>query len=209
MSEDFFGDLGRSIGKAATNVVDKTGEFLEATKIKAQISNEEKFVEKDYRDIGKLIYDLHMEGHPFDDNIVKICDDIQAHDDTIKSFKSDLANLKGLKICPSCSEPVEKSATFCPKCGNTLPVEETEDKTSDIVDTIDAEAVMSDAEDKADDVKDAAQDTVSDMKDKAADVRDTVKDVVSDVKEKAEDVAEDVKDAVNDVVSGVKDEMNK
>lgn len=178
MSEDFFVDLGRTISKAANEVVDKTGEFFESTKIKAQISTEEKSVEKAYRDIGEIIYKQHMEGQPVSEEVAKICDDILSHEDRIRSFRTELANLKGMKICPACSEKVPKDVAFCPKCGVAMPVEEPEAAAEDIVETVEAAAA-----------------------DAAEEVKETVSDAAEEVKEAAKDVAEEVKDKAEDIKS--------
>lgn len=181
MSEDFFGDLGRSISKAANEVVDKTGEFFESTKIRAQISGEEKVMEKAYRDIGEMIYRQHMEGQPVSEEVEKLCEDILSHEDKIKSFKSELASLKGQKLCPGCDEVLDKNASFCTRCGNSVVVEaEEEDEKSDIIETV---------ESAAEEAKETVQNTVEEV---VTEAKDAAGDVASEVRDKAEEVKSDL-----------------
>lgn len=189
MSEDFFNDLGKTITKAANDAVDKTTEFFEATKIKAQIAGEGKSIEKNYRDIGEIIYKLYTEGTPVTDEVAKICDDVCAHEEHIKSLRNDLANLKGMNLCPACEEMVDKAAAFCPKCGSSMAQEKTKEDVNedDIIETV--EAVAKEA---AEEVKDTVEEVASDVEEVVSEVEETV----SDVKEAAAESAEETQKAV-------------
>lgn len=185
MSEDFFNDLGKTITKAANDAVDKTTEFFEATKMKAQIAGEGKSIEKNYRDIGEIIYKLYMEGTPVTDEVAKICDDVQAHEDHIKSLRKDLASLKGMNLCRACEEMVDKAAAFCPKCGSSMAQEKAKEdvKEDDIIETV--EAVAKEA---AEEVKDAVEEVASDVEEVASDVEEAASDVEEVVTEAEETV---------------------
>lgn len=67
-----------------------------------------------------------------------------------------------------------------------------------------ANNLKEEAQDKVDDLKDA----VSDVKDKAQDKANEVKDAVSDTVEEVKDHVEDAKDAVSDAVENVKEDNN-
>ena len=142
MSDDFFNDLGKTITKAANDAVDKTTEFFEATKIRTQIAGEGKSIEKDYRDIGEIVYKLYMEGTPVTDAVAKLCDDVKAHEDRINDLRRELANRKGLNLCPNCGEMVDKTAVFCPMCGSSMAQEEAKKdvQEDDIVETVEEAA---------------------------------------------------------------------
>lgn len=94
-----------------------------------------------------------------------------------ENIKSHLINIDGFK------EEIEKVKAAAAERANNLKEE---------------------AQDKADDLKDA----VSDVKDKAQDKADEVKDGVSDTVEEVKDHAEDAKDAVSDAVENVKEDNN-
>lgn len=203
MAEDFFNDLGKKITKAANEAVDKGTEFFEVTKIRAQIAGEGKAIEKAYRDMGEIVYRLQQEGTPVTEEVAKLCDDIQSHEACIKSLRSDMANFKGMKVCPNCEEMVDKSAAFCPKCGSSVTAEETVEE-EDIVETADDTAEEADSE-----TNDTAEETDSEVKDTAEEVISEVKDAVKEAASQAKDVAEEVIEKAKEAVSEAKEAAGK
>lgn len=125
MSEDFFGDLGKTITKAAGEVVDKTGDFFEATKLKAQIAGEEKCIDKGYRNIGEVVFRQQAEGGQVSEEVQVLIEEIQKHMQQIAAFREELAQIKGQKVCPLCGAIIDADAAYCPRCGVAVPEEET------------------------------------------------------------------------------------
>ncbi len=118
MTDDFFGDLGKSISKYAQNAADKTSTFLETTKTTAQISAENREIEKLYQKIGQLVYERAVKDAGYaEPEINGYVEEIQHHNEQITALKTALADLKGMKVCPSCHDLIPKEVAFCPKCG--------------------------------------------------------------------------------------------
>lgn len=118
MSDDFFGDLGKHISKYTRKAADSTGAFIESTKLSTQIGNEERAIEKLYREIGEETYKLAAAGRIELDADRKFkAESVTAHKQKIREMKDQLAKVRGMKICPHCGEVIEKSVSFCPKCG--------------------------------------------------------------------------------------------
>lgn len=199
MAEDFFNDLGKKITKAANEAVDKGTEFFEVTKIRAQIAGEGKAIEKAYRDMGEIVYRLQQEGTPVTEEVAKLCDDIQSHEACIKSLRSDMANFKGMKVCPNCEEMVDKSAAFCPKCGSSVTAEETVEE-EDIVETADDTAEEADSE-----AKDTAEEVISEVKDAVKEAASQAKDVAEEVIEKAKEAVSEAKEAAGKIMEEIKE----
>ncbi len=125
MSEDFFGDLGKSISRYTQNAVDKTSTFFEATKISAQISTEQKEIDKLYQKIGETVYRrAESRQMQLDDDLAAFVEEIRSHREQISSRRKDLADVKGKKVCPSCGELIPREVAFCPKCGAPSPADE-------------------------------------------------------------------------------------
>lgn len=121
MSDDFFGDLGKSISQVTQQAANKTNIFFESQKISGQISAEQREIEKLYQQIGEEVYKhadacSHM-GPKIDADIATLKTRCQKLND----MKKNLASVKGLKVCPNCGETVELSSAFCPKCGTPVP----------------------------------------------------------------------------------------
>ncbi len=129
MSEDFFGDLGKSISKYTQTAVDKANVVFESTKITAQISTENREIEKLYQKIGEIVVRRAADGTMDLDSELKNCvEEIQTHNSQILTYKKQLADVKGMKICPSCKELIPKNVAFCPKCGAPTEIEPEEPK---------------------------------------------------------------------------------
>lgn len=134
---DFFGNLenlGKIISKKAEEVSKKTGEVVdvvakkaeetvEITKIKSQIGTMERNNERDYKDIGKMIYERYKKGEVVDGEFIELCEAISEREDSIRKAKEEIAGLKGLEVCPKCDARLEAGVNFCPKCGAKLDEE--------------------------------------------------------------------------------------
>ena len=126
--KEFFNQLVKVVTEKAEVVSQKTGEVVdvvakkteqtvEVQKLKSQISIMERNNERDFKDIGKIIYDKYKKGEELEDSIVELCEALAAREATIEETKEEIAKTKGFDVCGKCGQHVEPSATFCPKCG--------------------------------------------------------------------------------------------
>jgi len=131
---NFFQDLGKIISEKAEVVAKKTGEVadvvakrteqtVEVQKIKAQIHTMERNNDRDYKDIGKMIYDKFKNGEGADAEYIELCDAIAEREASIAKAKEEIAKIKGLDVCPECDSHIEPDAKFCPKCGVAVNVD--------------------------------------------------------------------------------------
>lgn len=138
--QDFFGNLGKIISEKAEVVSKKTGEVVdvvakkteqtvEIQKIKSQIHVMERNNDRDYRDIGKMIYDKFKNGEGAEAEYIELCDAIAEREATIAKAKEEIAKIKGLDVCPECESHIEPDATFCPKCGAKVNADVCEEAT--------------------------------------------------------------------------------
>ena len=138
---DFFGNLKEnleSLGKtisekaevvakkteeAACVVARKTEETVEVQKIKSQIRVMERNNERDFQDIGKIVYERYQKGKETDAEFIELCEAISEREESIDNYKKQVAEIKGLDVCPNCKEHVEANVVFCPKCGTKIEEE--------------------------------------------------------------------------------------
>lgn len=138
---DFFGNLkgnlenlGKTISEKAEVVAKKTEEAVEVVakkteetvevqKIKSQIRVLERSNERDYQDIGKIIFERYQKGKVVDTEFVELCEAIEGREESIDAYKKQVAEIKGLDVCPKCKEHVESDVVFCPKCGAKIEQE--------------------------------------------------------------------------------------
>lgn len=149
---DFFGNLkgslkgnlenlGKTLSDTAEAVSKKTKEEVEVQKIKSQVRGMERSNERDFQDIGKMIYDKFKKGEVVDTAFIELCEAIEGREQAIEESGKKIAELKGLDVCPNCKEHVNADVVFCPKCGTKMEeeiidVEETEDIFEEVVEEV-------------------------------------------------------------------------
>ena len=92
MAEDFFGNLSKTLKKTVDTVGKKTDEFVEIQKIRTRQHALEDQIEKNYQDIGQIIYNRYLNGEAFDENLAGICKDITDLEKEIADCREDVAN---------------------------------------------------------------------------------------------------------------------
>ncbi|MCH1982209.1 zinc-ribbon domain-containing protein [Ruminococcus sp. OA3] len=117
-------DLGKTISSAAENVSKKTEAFIESQRLKAQIHSAERSAEKEYKDLGELIFQRYAVGEAVDEEVAVICEEISQIQLNISELKAELAAKRGYKICPVCQAEVVEGAAYCMKCGSKIADEE-------------------------------------------------------------------------------------
>ena len=110
MGTDFFDGLVKTFSKTTKELGKTTRELgaraeqtIEAQKIRSKITGEERIIEKIKVDIGDIVYRRHSQGDGIDSELSALCQEIDQHYLKIREYKDNAANLKGEKICPSCS----------------------------------------------------------------------------------------------------------
>lgn len=92
---DFFEELGKKLSDAATEIGKKTEDTLEIQKMKSDIRSLNRGNERDYMDIGKLVYDRYQNGEVVDGDVSVLCEAIDKRDLQIGELKSEIAKIKG------------------------------------------------------------------------------------------------------------------
>ena len=230
--KSFFEDLGRKIGETAETVTNKAGEAVEVQRLRNQIRALVRGNERDYAELGRMVYDRFKAGETMEEEAAGYCEAIQNREETIGKYEQQISEVKGDVTCEGCGKSVGKDMAYCPYCGAKTP-ENTGGETTDYAGAVKekvadmAEKVKETAENAADMVRekaDAAADILrektedmaetaeeksgeaaDEMKEKAADAAEKVSDTVDAVKEKTADAAQAVKEGTMDVAEAVKD----
>lgn len=126
MGSEFFDELSVKFTKTAKDLSERAEQIYETQKLRNKIASEERIIEKIKADIGNILYKRYTGGTALDEDLAVLCQRIDEHMDQIEKHKSDLADMRGKKICPSCKEAIIKDAVFCPNCGAACPEPEPE-----------------------------------------------------------------------------------
>lgn len=117
-------------GQAAESAGRKATELAQSTRLNLQIFDLNTECEVLYKEIGRLVYDVHQ-GIEQDDeamqNRLSKLDDIHAR---IAGLREQIGMLKSSVRCPSCGRQCSRTDVFCPACGSALifPAEAAEEE---------------------------------------------------------------------------------
>ena len=123
---DFFEDLGKRLGETAESLTSRASEVVEVQRIRGQIRALDRNNERDYRDIGRMIYEKYKNGEVIDTEMVCICEEIEKREATAEEMEQMIADSKGTTVCPNCHAELAPDMAFCPQCGEKVPEEEEE-----------------------------------------------------------------------------------
>ena len=156
MTGDFFTDYGETISKAAKDLGNRADSFVETQKIRAKILSEQKMIEKDFTDLGKIIYKKYVDGEPLDETMAEVCEDVTQRKIAIAAYRETIAKMNGETICAACGASVPADAAFCMQCGapidrdmetvvNPTSASEQTEEIQKEAETAETESIMKDA----------------------------------------------------------------
>jgi hypothetical protein len=172
---DQLGDTAKNIGAAAGDlikqVVDKTGDALEISKVNSKISAEKVEIEKEKKKISDALFDKFAKGEEVPEEVKEFCENIKAHFSNIDNFNEEIEKIK---------EAAEKRAEEIKAAAEQRAKEAKEAAEKR------AEEAKAAAEKKAEEAKEKLEDTLDEIK-------DTLEEKAEDAKDKLEEVKDDIK----------------
>lgn len=115
----FFDDLGKKLSQAGQTAVQKTKEIADIARINGMISDEEKRIDNNYYQIGKLYVAMHQ--NDFESDFAGMIMAIREAEAKIKDYKQQIQTIKGVERCEKCGAEVAKGVAFCNACGAPMP----------------------------------------------------------------------------------------
>ena len=115
----FFDDLGRKLTQAGQTAVEKTKKVADIAKLNSYIYDEEKRIENNYREIGKLYVSLH--GEEPEEELAGMITAIREAEEKICGFRRQITEIKGIVVCEKCGAEVPLNAVYCSSCGAAMP----------------------------------------------------------------------------------------
>lgn len=116
----FFDDLGKKLSQAGQSAVQKTKEVADIARLNSAIYDEEKRIDSNYLEIGKLYVALHDAEHEAD--FGKLVSAIHESENKIRDYKHQIKDIKGVSVCEKCGAEVAVNSAFCSACGAPMPV---------------------------------------------------------------------------------------
>jgi DNA-directed RNA polymerase subunit RPC12/RpoP len=121
-----FDNLGKKVGNFAQTAAKKSSELVETTKINYNINSEEDKIKDLFCEIGKSLYAKFSENQIQGGDYAEQFAAIAQHEANIKNLREKIYEIKNIVVCPSCGSEVERTNTFCNKCGAKIQVVQTE-----------------------------------------------------------------------------------
>lgn len=115
----FLDQLSSKLSQTSQTAVQKTKDMAEIMRLNSQISEQERKIEQNYREIGKLYYEN------FADKDVELfrtlVAEIKGAEGDVCEMKANLLRLKGTQPCPVCGANQPAGSVFCNSCGAKMP----------------------------------------------------------------------------------------
>lgn len=94
MGKDFFDELGETIARTAKGFGERAGQVYEIQKLRGSLSTEERMVNKIKADMGNIIYRRYCHGEELDQDLIRLCQEIDQHMERVTECKDSIAALK-------------------------------------------------------------------------------------------------------------------
>lgn len=92
---DFFEELGKKISDVANDIGRKTEETIEIQKIKSDIRSLKRANDRDFMDIGRMVYEKFNNSEIADMDYVAICESIEKREEEVAKLNDEIDRIKG------------------------------------------------------------------------------------------------------------------
>ena len=111
---------GKAAGRAAGVAGKKATELAGATRINLQIFDLNTECEVLYKEIGRMVYELHRGSEVSNDEMDEKIAAVDAKQEKIAALREELAGMKTIVVCPHCGKTCSREDAYCSGCGGAL-----------------------------------------------------------------------------------------
>lgn len=114
------GKTSKAASRAVESAGKAAGDMAQATKLNLQIFDLNTECEVLYKEIGKLVYQIHQGAEVAPDAMdgyLEQLDDVRAR---VEELRAQLADMKQTVVCPSCGKQCSREDAYCAGCGAAL-----------------------------------------------------------------------------------------
>lgn len=120
MGLDEIKDVARDF---ADKAVTKTGEVVEVSKLRLELSKQQGRLRGLYQRLGSSVYSMKEKDYEDPDLIDNLCQDIKENLKIQKKLQGQIAALKKMSVCPVCGSRNPMDSIYCNQCGSRLKQE--------------------------------------------------------------------------------------
>ena len=103
-------------------VGEKAGNFVDMSKLKISIAEENNELKKKFESLGKFVYDSEKNGMGDKISIQHYIDEIDSIQKNIEKMEKEMSMLKKQVMCSKCGCKNQSDAKYCSNCGSELAV---------------------------------------------------------------------------------------
>lgn len=115
----FLDKLSKTVTEASQKTIAKTKELADTSRLNSMISDEEKIINNQYFQIGKLYVAVHQDN--YEEDFAGMINTILESEAKIKDYKKQIQEIKGVRRCEKCGAEVPNGLAFCSACGAVMP----------------------------------------------------------------------------------------
>ena len=104
----------------ADKAVTKTGEVVEVSKLRLELSKQQGRLRALYQKLGSSVYSMKEKEYEDPDLIDHLCQEIKANLKIQRDLKVKIAGLKKMKVCPVCGSRNPMESVYCNQCGSRM-----------------------------------------------------------------------------------------
>lgn len=114
----------KELGDMAKEVTRKSGEILEVTKIRFELSRLEKEMENNLSGLGAVVYQKFKGAPEMDEEIDRLCQSTARLEEEMKALEKQIEKMQPKTLtCPDCKIDLPAGGKFCSYCGNQMTTE--------------------------------------------------------------------------------------
>lgn len=118
-------NLGKKASETTAKAIQQAKILSETSRLNGLISDEEKKINNNYFQIGKLYTAIHR--NDCEEDFAGMIAAIAESEQKIGDLRMQIQNLKGVIRCEKCGAELAKGVAFCSSCGAPIPRTETPD----------------------------------------------------------------------------------
>ena len=107
----------------ADKAVTKTGEVVEVSKLRLELSKQQGRLRGLYQRLGSSVYSMKEKDYEDPDLIDNLCQDIKENLKIQKKLQGQIAALKKMSVCSVCGSRNPMDSIYCNQCGSRLKQE--------------------------------------------------------------------------------------
>jgi DNA-binding ferritin-like protein len=115
------GERAKGVGGKAMEITKRSGELIEITRLKYEISKLDKEMENDLGGLGLLVYQKYRGIEGQDEEIERLCRSIIKLEEDMKAAEAEISKLSPKPpFCPVCNVELPQGGKFCSYCGKEV-----------------------------------------------------------------------------------------